>query len=152
MKGLMMETPLLISSLMRFADVNYPEREIVSVTVDNPSQRYTYREAFARTRKLANALATLGIESGNRIGTLAWNDHRQARQSGTQAAAILSAQVPGDVFSGETADTHIGLFGNACDVRGQHEVPDGPEDLSGLGIHWFRLKHVKGCSAQCSRT
>ncbi len=76
MKGLMMETPLLISSLMRFADVNYPEREIVSVTLDNPAQRYTYREAFARTRKLANALERLGVEAGERVGTLAWNDHR----------------------------------------------------------------------------
>ena len=71
-----METPLLISSLMRFADINYPEREITSVTVDNPEQRYTYREAFVRTRKVANALKRLGIEPGERVGTLAWNDHR----------------------------------------------------------------------------
>ena len=72
----MMDTPLLISSLMRFADTNYPNREIVSVTVDNPQQRHTYREVFARTRKLANALKRLGIEAGERVGTLAWNDHR----------------------------------------------------------------------------
>jgi fatty-acyl-CoA synthase len=76
MHGLMMDTPLLISSLMRFADTNYPNREIVSVTVDNPHQRHTYREVFARTRKLANALKRLGIEAGERVGTLAWNDHR----------------------------------------------------------------------------
>ncbi len=76
MHGLMMETPLLISSLMNFADVNYPDREIVSVTVDNPNQRYTYRDAFARTRKLANALQRLGVAAGDRVGTLAWNDHR----------------------------------------------------------------------------
>ena len=76
MHGLMMDTPLLISSLMRFADTNYPDREIVSVTVDNPNQRHTYREVFARTRKLANALKRLGVEAGDRVGTLAWNDHR----------------------------------------------------------------------------
>ncbi len=76
MHGLMMETPLLISSLMRFADCNYPDREIVSVTVDNPHHRYTYREAFQRTRKLANALKRLGVNAGDRVGTLAWNDHR----------------------------------------------------------------------------
>lgn len=76
MQGLMMDTPLLISSLMRFADLNYPEREVVSVTFDNPQQRYTIREAFVRTRKLANALQRLGVEAGDRVGTLAWNDHR----------------------------------------------------------------------------
>ncbi|MCH9696185.1 MAG: long-chain-fatty-acid--CoA ligase [Gammaproteobacteria bacterium] len=76
MHGLMMDTQLLVSSLLRFADANYPNREIVSVTVDNPQQRYTFREAFIRTRKLANALQKLGLESGDRVGTLAWNDHR----------------------------------------------------------------------------
>ena len=76
MHGLMMDTQLLISTLIRFADANYPDREIVSVTADNPLHRYTYREAFARSRKLANALKKLGIEQGDRIGTLAWNDYR----------------------------------------------------------------------------
>jgi fatty-acyl-CoA synthase len=76
MYGLMMDTPLLISSLMRFADTNYPDREIVSVTLDNPHHCYTFRDAFARTRKLANALDRLGIQAGDRVGTLAWNDHR----------------------------------------------------------------------------
>ena len=76
MHGLMMDTPLLISSLIRFADLNYPDREIVSVTADNPMHRYTYRDAFARSRKLANALGKLGLEQGDRVGTLAWNDYR----------------------------------------------------------------------------
>jgi len=76
MHGLMMDTPLLISSILRFADTNYPDREIVSVTVDNPNQRYTFREAFVRTRKLANALQKLGVNANDRVGTLAWNDHR----------------------------------------------------------------------------
>ena len=76
MHGLMMDTPLLISSLIRFADLNYPDREIVSVTADNPMHRYTYREAFARSRKLANALKKLGVRPGDRVGTLAWNDYR----------------------------------------------------------------------------
>ena len=76
MNGLMMDSPLLISSILRFADKNYPDREIVSVTFDNPEQRYTFREAFVRTRKLANALKRLGVQASDRIGTLAWNDHR----------------------------------------------------------------------------
>ena len=76
MKGLMMDTQLSISGILRFADKNYPDREIVSVTLDNPAQRYTFREAFSRTRQLANALQKLGVNAGDRVGTLAWNDHR----------------------------------------------------------------------------
>ena len=76
MRGLMMETPLLITSILRFAEQNHPEREIVSVTADNPLHRYDYREFARRTRKFANALTTLGANKGDRIATLAWNDYR----------------------------------------------------------------------------
>ena len=76
MYGLMMDSPLTITSLMKHADLNYPDSEIVSVTVDEPRHRYTYADAFRRTRKLANALKNYGIETGDRIATLAWNDYR----------------------------------------------------------------------------
>ena len=71
-----MDRPLLISALLRHADLMHPDREIVSVTADQPRHRYTYREAFVRTRRLANALRRLKIERGERIATLAWNDYR----------------------------------------------------------------------------
>jgi acyl-CoA synthetase (AMP-forming)/AMP-acid ligase II len=76
MHGLMMDFPLTITSIMRHADRNYPDSEIVSVTFDNPRHRYTYREAFIRTRKLASALSQYGIKPSDRVGTLAWNDYR----------------------------------------------------------------------------
>jgi acyl-CoA synthetase (AMP-forming)/AMP-acid ligase II len=76
MFGQMMDRPLLISAILRHADLQHPNREIVSVTADNPRHRYTYREAFARTRKLANALARLGLKHDDRVATLAWNDYR----------------------------------------------------------------------------
>ncbi len=72
----MMDTQLLISSILRHADRNFGDREIVSVTVDNPQHRYTYAECFRRARKLANALDKLGLDKGDRIATLAWNDYR----------------------------------------------------------------------------
>ena len=71
-----MNSPLTITSIMKHADRNHPDAEIVSVTVDNPRHRYTYREAFIRTRKLAYALSQYGIKPDDRIGTLAWNDYR----------------------------------------------------------------------------
>jgi len=76
MRGLMMDTQLLISSILRHADQNYGDREIVSITADNPQHRYTYADCFRRTRQLANALGKLGLADGDRVATLAWNDYR----------------------------------------------------------------------------
>jgi acyl-CoA synthetase (AMP-forming)/AMP-acid ligase II len=76
MRGLMMNTPLLITAIMRHGETNHPDREIVSVTADDPRYRYTYADAFRRARQLANALGRLGIGPGDRVATLAWNDHR----------------------------------------------------------------------------
>jgi acyl-CoA synthetase (AMP-forming)/AMP-acid ligase II len=76
MHGLMMDTPLLITEIMRFAERNHGEREIVSVTLDAPRHRTTWREVFRRARKLANALTAAGVKPGDRVGTLAWNDYR----------------------------------------------------------------------------
>ncbi len=76
MHGLMMDTQLLVSMILRHADLHHPTREIVSVTADNPLHRYTYADCCRRTRQLANALDNLGINEGDRVGTLAWNDYR----------------------------------------------------------------------------
>jgi fatty-acyl-CoA synthase len=76
MNGLMMDRPLLISSIAQHVDRFHHDREIVSVTCDNPLHRTTWGELIARSRKLANALDKLGLESGDRVATLAWNDHR----------------------------------------------------------------------------
>ena len=76
MHGLMMERPLLITDIMRFADRNHPDVEIVSVTMDTPRHRCTWRDVFRRTRQLANALTAAGVKPGDRVASLAWNDYR----------------------------------------------------------------------------
>ena len=76
MHGLMMDSPLLITEIMRFAELNFAEREIVSVTFDDPRHRTDWRAVFRRTRKLANALKAAGVKPGDRVATLAWNDYR----------------------------------------------------------------------------
>ena len=76
MQGLMMDTPLLISSIARHAENFHGDREIVSVTMDDPRHRYTIRDAMGRARQLANALERLGLERGDRVATIAWNDYR----------------------------------------------------------------------------
>lgn len=72
----MMKEPLTITSIMQFADKVFPEVEIVSVTMDNSRHRYTFKDAFKRTRQLANALQLAGVRAGDRVATLAWNDYR----------------------------------------------------------------------------
>jgi len=76
MRGLMMNTPLLISAIAEHAARYHGGREIVSVTADNPRHRYTVAEAMARARQLANALVKLGLSKGDRVATIAWNDYR----------------------------------------------------------------------------
>ena len=77
MQGLMMETPLLISSLIEHAGGYHADTEIVTRTVEGPPiHRHTYRDAHGRSRKLAKALAALGVGQGERIATLAWNTNR----------------------------------------------------------------------------
>jgi len=76
MRGLMMDTPLLITGIMRYADRNVPDTEVVSVTLENPRHRCTLSDVFRRARQLANALQKAGIRPGDRVATMAWNDYR----------------------------------------------------------------------------
>jgi acyl-CoA synthetase (AMP-forming)/AMP-acid ligase II len=43
---------------------------------DGSIHRYTYADAMRRTKQLANALQKLGVRTGDRVATLAWNTHR----------------------------------------------------------------------------
>jgi len=76
MRGLIMNQPLLISSLICHADWVSGDREIVTRSVEGPIHRYNYHDAHTRSRRLANALINLGVKLGDRIATLAWNTYR----------------------------------------------------------------------------
>jgi 3-(methylthio)propionyl---CoA ligase len=76
MQALMQGQPLLISSLIGFADRYHGATEIVSRSIEGPIHRYSYRDAHRRARQLANALRRLGVRESDRIGTLAWNGFR----------------------------------------------------------------------------
>lgn len=76
MRGRMMETPLLISSLIEHAGRVHPTREIVARTVEGPIHRTNWGNVRQRSKQLAGALTDSGIVPGDRIATLAWNTHR----------------------------------------------------------------------------
>ena len=76
MLGLMMHRPLLISGLIEHAARFHGDTEIVSRNADRSIFRYTYAEAERRAKRLAKALIAWGIKDGDRVATLAWNNHR----------------------------------------------------------------------------
>ena len=76
MLGLMQQHPLLISSLLIHAERHHGEQQIVSRRVEGDLHRYTYGELAARSRRLAKALAALGVGDNDRVATLAWNGYR----------------------------------------------------------------------------
>ena len=76
MLGLMQGQQLLISSILAHAAREHGEQEIVSNAIEGGMHRYTYADASARSKRLANALGRLGVRTGERIGTLAWNSYR----------------------------------------------------------------------------
>ncbi|QGR88903.1 long-chain-fatty-acid--CoA ligase [Burkholderia multivorans] len=74
--GQMMDMPLLVSSLIAHAARHAGDTEIVSKRIEGDLHRYTYRDCERRAKRLAQALARLGVEAGDRVGTLAWNGYR----------------------------------------------------------------------------
>ena len=76
MLGLMQNQPLLISSLIDFAERHHGDGEIVSRRVEGDLHRYTYKELAVRSRQVANALDGMNLAFSDRIATLAWNGYR----------------------------------------------------------------------------
>src|SRR5207247_1386332 len=76
MLGLMQNQPLLISSLIDFAQRHHGDAEIVSRRVEGDIHRYTWRDAAARAKQVANALDGMNLLFSDRVATLAWNGYR----------------------------------------------------------------------------
>ena len=76
MLGLMQDQPLLISSLIEFAERHHGDGEIVSRRVEGDIHRYTWADVAGRSRQAANALDGETLGFGDRVATLAWNGYR----------------------------------------------------------------------------
>ena len=71
----MMKYSLSVRNILERPRDLFPDKEIYSKTRTGDF-RYTYADFYKRTCRLANVLKKLGVERGDRVGTLAWNDHR----------------------------------------------------------------------------
>jgi 3-(methylthio)propionyl---CoA ligase len=76
MLGMMQQQPLLVSWLLRHAARHHGNAEVVSATGSGATHHGTWAETERRARRLVRALQGLGVKPQDRVGTLAWNDHR----------------------------------------------------------------------------
>jgi 3-(methylthio)propionyl---CoA ligase len=79
MLGSMMKQDLLISDLIVHAAKFHADTEIISREIDGSINTSNWSEVESDARQLASALGTLGLEQGDRIATLAWNNHRHLK-------------------------------------------------------------------------
>ena len=77
----------MIKSEMQFEDFNlvsvmqhaarwYGQTEVVTDSVEGGIKRISYENLYKRVGQLAHALKKLGVEPGDRVGTMAWNTWR----------------------------------------------------------------------------
>ena len=128
MLGLMMDKPLLISSILDHAAKYHGGTEIVSRTVEGPLHRYTYADAAVRAKKLAQALRRLGIGDGDRVATLAWNGYRHFELyygvSGMLASSVMTTKALTEAASGAISSS------SCTKVRSAKTI---------LSSAWFRM-------------
>jgi acyl-CoA synthetase (AMP-forming)/AMP-acid ligase II len=73
MRGMMMDFPLTLATLLERAGRLFGKIEIVSRRPDGSLHRYAYADFYRRARALAEALTRAGLQRGDRVATLMWN-------------------------------------------------------------------------------
>jgi 3-(methylthio)propionyl---CoA ligase len=76
MLGLMQQQKLLLSSIIQYAARWHPTVEVVSRLSEMAVHRTDYATVEQRSRRLARVLERLGVRLGDRVATMAWNNHR----------------------------------------------------------------------------
>jgi fatty-acyl-CoA synthase len=70
------DVPLNTTTLIRHAARTYGDQEILYRNGAGGWDRYTYRDCYERVGRAANALRSLGVAPGDRVGVLDWNSRR----------------------------------------------------------------------------
>src|SRR5690242_6688133 len=76
MQGQMMDFQLTLPTLLKRVDMFFGDKRVVTRLPDRTFHRYTYRDMARRAKQLAVGLEQLGLERGDRVGTLCWNTHQ----------------------------------------------------------------------------
>jgi len=95
-RGLTSDYQLILPAILRRAEALYGYREIVTRRPDKSFHRYTYADFVSRAKRLAVAIKKLGLESGDRVGTLGWNtyQHLEAYFGVPSSGAVLHTLNP----------------------------------------------------------
>src|SRR6478736_5984247 len=91
MHGLMMDYPLTIPAIVRRAQSLYGHRPVSGRRQDRRITRTSYAVVLDRVKRLAVALARLGVRPGDRVATLAWasQEHLEAYLAIPSIGAVL---------------------------------------------------------------
>jgi fatty-acyl-CoA synthase len=76
MRGLMQDWPLTVDRVLDHAASVHGDREVVTRRTDGVVHRTSYGALHRRAHQLSAALQALGITTGDRVATLAWNSER----------------------------------------------------------------------------
>jgi fatty-acyl-CoA synthase len=97
MNGLTMDDyELTLTTVLERAERLHGAREVVSRAADGEVHRTTYAATIQRARKLAGALADLGVRRGDRVATLLWNqpEHLELYFAVTGMGAVVHTLNP----------------------------------------------------------
>jgi acyl-CoA synthetase (AMP-forming)/AMP-acid ligase II len=76
MLGQMMHRPLCTTTILSHARTAFPAARIISRGQDKSVSHFDFGQLSGRVAQLANWLVAQAIGVGDRVATLAWNDHR----------------------------------------------------------------------------
>ena len=76
LRGLMMDYPLTLDKIVEHAERMTPDKRVKTKLPAGGWHEYSYADFAFRVRKLGAALARLGVQPGDRVGTFAWNNYQ----------------------------------------------------------------------------
>jgi fatty-acyl-CoA synthase len=91
MHGLMMDFPLTVPALVERAGGIFGKVELVTRRPDRTLARSNWADVCRRSRRLASALTSLGLQRGDRVASLLWNqtEHIEAYLGVPIAGGVL---------------------------------------------------------------
>lgn len=73
--GSIQSFPLTLDSILDHAAKWHGDAEVVTAREGQPNHHVSYANLRIRAKRVSNVLAALGVASGDRVATLAWNTH-----------------------------------------------------------------------------